>query len=145
MIEVTVQLSPIFSTFRREVEGLRDEILATGRQSIRRQWPISLTSGMSRWFRTGATLQSAIEETVTEGNRKSYRFGPTAFYAIFGEYGTGRLGSQTGRPAPAGYRYGSKQGIRARRFGRHTIAVIRPEVNAAAIQLAKKFAAHMTT
>ena len=145
MIDVQVQLAPIFSTFRREVSELQDEILTTGRQSIRRQWPVSLTTGTTRWFRTGATLQSAVEETTTEGNKKTYRFGPTAFYAIFGEYGTGRLGSQTGRPAPAGYRYGPKPGMRARRFSRHTISVVRPEVNAAAIQLARKFAEHMTT
>ena len=145
MIDVQVQLAPIFSTFRREVEELQDEILAQGRTSIRRQWPVSLTTGTTRWFRTGATLQSAVEETVSEGNKKSYRFGPTAFYAIFGEYGTGRLGSQTGRPAPSGYRYGRKQGIRARRFGRHTISAVRPEVNRAAVELARKFAAHMTT
>lgn len=145
MIDVQVQLAPIFSTFRREVEGLRDSILATGRTAIRRQWPISLTTGETRWFKSGATLQSAVEDTVTEGDKKSYRFGPTASYAIFGEYGTGRRGSETGRPAPAGYRYGQKRGIRARRFGRHTIAVVRPEVNAAAIQLAQKFAARMTT
>jgi hypothetical protein len=124
---------------------LQDDVLASGRTSMRRQWPISLTSGTTRWFRTGATLQSAVEETVTEGNKKTYRFGPTSFYAVFGEYGTGRLGSQTGRPAPTGYRYGSKPGMRARRFGRHTIAVIRPEVNAAAVALAKKFAANMTS
>ena len=145
MIDVQVQLAPIFSTFRREVEELQDEILAQGRTSIRRQWPVSLTSGSTRWFKTGATLQGVKEETVTKDNNKSFRFWPTTDYAIFGEYGTGRAGASSGTPDPRGYRYGSKQGIRARRFGRHTISAVRPEVTRAAVELARKFAAHMTT
>lgn len=145
MIEVTVQLSPIFSTFKAEIEKLQDSILAQGRTAIRRQWPISLTTGTTRWFRTGATLQSAVEEVVIDGEKKTFKFGPTAFYAIFGEYGTGRAGALTGRPAPADYRYGSKPGMRARRFGRHTIAVVRPEVTAQAVKLTQQFAAKMTT
>lgn len=144
MIEVQVQLSPIFSTFRRKVEKLQDDILFAGASVLRRQYITSVTSGSTRFFRTGAGLQSTREEFDEQGNKSAYRLIPQAFYMIFGEYGTGRLGSATGRPAPRGWRYGPKPGMRARRFGRNAIQVSRPEVDKQAIALAKKFAANMT-
>lgn len=139
---VQLQLGSIFSDFRQRVEGLRDEILADGRTIIRREWSLSVRK---RFFRTGAGLQSAGQgETIIEGDTKTYRLIPQAFYMIFGEYGTGRRGSVTGRPAPAGYRYGDRQGMAARRFSRIAVATAKPQVDAAARRRVRQFAAHMT-
>ena len=147
MIEVQVQLSPIFSTFRREVQKLQDEVLFAGAQVLRRNYIASVTTGptTTRFFKTGAGLQSTREEFDEKGNKSTYSLIPQAFYMVFGEYGTGRRGAETGTPAPRGWRYGSKQGMRARRFGRNAVQVSRPEVNRQAIALAQKFAASMTT
>jgi hypothetical protein len=138
---VTLRLSPIFSDLRQRVEGLRDEILASGRTILRREYALSVHQ---RFFHTGAGLQSTTEETVESGNRKTYRLRPTAFYMIFGEYGTGRRGAATGRPAPRGYRYGDRPGMTARRFGRIAVAVAAPQVRDMAVLKARRFAQHVT-
>lgn len=139
---VTLQLSPVFNDFRSRVESLRDVILADGRTILRREWALSVRA---RFFDTGAGLQSAGQgEVVEEGNKKTYRLVPQAFYMIFGEYGTGRRGAQTGRPAPRGYRYGSKMGMTARRFSRVAVAVAAPQVRDMAILKARQFARHVT-
>lgn len=142
---VTVQLSPIFRTYRKEAEKLQDDVLFAGAQVLRRNYIASVTTGSTRFFRTGAGLQSTREEFDEQGPVKSYSLIPQAFYMIFGEYGTGRLGSATGRPAPRGWRYGSKPGMRARRFGRNAIATSKPEVDRQALELVRTFAANMTT
>jgi hypothetical protein len=132
---VTLRLSPVFSDLRKSVERLRDEILEDAKPILRREWALSVRA---RWFRTGATLNSVVDETVVEGDRKTYRFWPTvtseggAPYPLFGEYGTGRRGAETGRPTPAGYRYGSKVGMTARRFSRIAVGLAKPQVNDAA-------------
>lgn len=139
---VTLKLSPVFNDFRSRVEGLRDAILADGRTILRREWALSVRA---RFFDTGAGLQSAGQgEIVEEGDKKTYRLIPQAFYMIFGEYGTGRRGSATGRPAPAGYRYGDKPGMAARRFSRIAVAVAAPQVRDMAIQKARRFAQNAT-
>lgn len=139
---VTLQLSPVFSDFRQRVEGLRDAILNDGRTILRREWALSVRA---RFFDTGAGLQSAGQgEIVEEGNKKTYRLVPQAFYMIFGEYGTGRRGSSTGRPAPRGYRYGDRIGMTARRFSRIAVAVAAPQVRDMAILKARQFARHET-
>jgi hypothetical protein len=139
---VTLQLSSVFSDFRQRVEGLRDSILTEGRTIIRREWSASVRQ---RFYRSGAGLQSAGQgEIVTEGNKKSYRMAPQAFYMIFGEYGTGRRGAATGGPAPRGYRYGDKPGMTARRFSRIAIATAAPQVREMAISKARQFAQHLT-
>lgn len=138
---VQLQLGKIFSDFRQRVERLQDSILKGAQPIVRRNWALSVRE---RWFRTGATLQSAVDEFGAEGDRKFYRLRPTAFYAIFGEYGTGRRGSQTGRPAPAGYRYGPKIGMRARRFARHALAVAKPQIEQSAIRKVRQFAQNAT-
>lgn len=137
----TLQLGKIFSDFRARVERLQDAILKGAQPIIRRNWAVSVRE---RWFRTGATLQSAIDQFGAEGDRKFYRLRPQTFYALFGEYGTGRRGAQTGRPAPAGYRYGPKPGMRARRFARHALAIAKPQVNLMAVRKARQFAANQT-
>lgn len=142
---VTVQLSPIFSTYRKQVEKLQDDVLFAGAKILRGQFISKMTTGPTKFFDTGAALQSTAEEFNEQGFVKSYSLAPTAFYAIFGEYGTGRLGALTGGPAPRGYRYGPKPGMRARRFGRTAIADAKPEVTREAIALTSKFAEHMTT
>lgn len=138
----TLRLSPVFRDFRERVEGLRDGILSEGRTILRREWALSVRA---RFFNTGAGLQSAGQgEIVEEGNKKTYRLVPQAFYMIFGEYGTGRRGAATGRPAPRGYRYGSKPGMAARRFSRIAVTVAAPQVRDMAIQKARRFTQHVT-
>lgn len=139
---VTLQLSPVFTDFRQRVEGLRDAVLSDGRTIIRREWALSVRE---RFYRTGAGLQSAGQgKVIAEGNKKTYRLAPTAFYMIFGEYGTGRRGAASGQPAPPGYRYGSRVGMTARRFSRIAINVAAPQVRDAAIQRAREFARNAT-
>jgi hypothetical protein len=139
---VTLQLSPIFTRFQQRVERLRDEILTEGGGILKREYQISIRQ---RWFRTGATLASLQEETVTEGNRKTFRLFPTATndgapYPLFGEYGTGRRGSSTGRPAPRGYRYGDRAGMTARRFSRIAVEQAKPQVDDMARLKLREFA-----
>jgi hypothetical protein len=134
---VTLQLSPIFTDFRRRVEGLRDSILADGRKILRREWALSVRA---RFFDTGAGLQSAgLGEIVADGDNRTYRMVPQAFYMVFGEYGTGREGVRTGQPAPAGYVYGQRKGMAARRFSRIAVAVARPQVDAMAVAKLRQF------
>jgi hypothetical protein len=128
---VTLHLSPVFHDLRQRVERLRDEIVADGGAILKREYLLSIRA---RWFRSGATAASLVEETVTDGNRKTFRIGPTATrngapYPLFGEYGTGRRGAATGGPAPSGYRYGDKLGMTARRFSRIAVAQAKPQVD----------------
>lgn len=138
---VTLTLGRVFKDFRRQVEGLQDDILLDGAQVLRREEEASIRQ---RWYRTGATLGSLQEELVIEGNVKTYRLFPTATnngapYPLFGEYGTGRLGAATGGPAPRGYRYGGKQGMAARRFSRIAVSQARPEIDRLALEKVKQF------
>lgn len=131
---VTLQLSPVFRNLQQRVERLRDEIVTEGGAILKREY---LSSIRARWFRTGATANSLVEGVVTDGNRKTFRIGPTATrngapYSLFGEYGTGRRGAATGGPAPAGYRYGDKPGMTARRFSRIAVTQAKPQVDAMA-------------
>jgi hypothetical protein len=128
---VTLQLSPVFRNLQQRVERLRDEILTDGGKILKREYQFSIRA---RWFRSGATAGSVVEETVTDGNRKSFRLRPTATnngapYPLFGEYGTGRRGALTGGPAPSGYRYGDKPGMAARRFSRIAVAQAKPQID----------------
>ena len=120
---------------------MRDAILTDARPIIRREWA---TSVHQRFFRTGDGLQSAVDDFVTDGDSKTYRLFPTAFYMIFGEYGTGRRGAATGQPAPAGYRYGSKPGMAARRFSRIAVGLAKPQIDKAAIARVRQFALNAT-
>ena len=138
---VELQLGKIFSDFGDRVKRLQDSILKGAQPIVRREWALSVRQ---RWFRTGLTLQSAVDEFGEQDNRKFYRLGPRTHYAIFGEYGTGRRGAATGRPAPAGYRYGPKQGMAARRFARHALAVARPQIELSAIRKTRQFAQNLT-
>ena len=137
-----VQLSPIFRNFRSRIEDLRDEITVQGGKILRREVESSIRL---RWYDTGKTLSSLEEDVVTSGNSQRYILTPTATsdsgapYPLFGEYGTGRRGAQTGRPAPRGYRYGDKQGMKARRFSRIAVGIAAPRVVASAKRLIANF------
>lgn len=139
---VTLQLSPVFRRFERDVRRLRDEVLAEGSGILRREYQLSIRQ---RWYRSGATADSVKEEIVEEGNRKSFRLFPTATsasgapYPLFGEYGTGRRGAASGGPAPAGYRYGDKAGMTARRFSRIAVQRAKPQVDDMARLKLKEF------
>jgi len=138
---VQLQLGKIFSDFRQRMERLQMAVLKGVQPIVRFNWARSVRE---RWFRTGATLQSAVDEFSGEGDSKFYRLRPMTFYAIFGEYGTGRRGAVSGRPAPAGYHYGPKPGMQARRFARHALAIARPQIDQSAIRKVRQFAANMT-
>lgn len=139
---VQVQYGKIFlKSFRRGVEQARDEGLIEGARILRREEESSIRA---RWFALGRTLGSLTEEFVTEGDKKSYRLIPTAMYAIFGEYGTGRRGAATGAPAPRGYRYGNRPGIAARRYSRIAVAIARPLVDDVFRLKARELARNLT-
>lgn len=139
---VTLRLSPVFRNLQQRVERLRDEIVTEGGAILKREYQLSIRA---RWFRTGATANSLAEQVVADGNRKTFRIGPTATnhgapYPFFGEYGTGRRGAATGGPAPAGYRYGDRPGMTARRFSRIAVAQAKPQVDAMARVKLRRFA-----
>lgn len=137
-----VQLSPIFRNFKSRVEDLRDEIAVQGGRILRREVESSIRL---RWYDTGKTLGSLQEEVITSGDKQTYILTPTttsaqgAPYPLFGEYGTGRRGAATGRPAPRGYRYGDRAGMKARRFSRIAVGIAAPQVEATAKQLIQNF------
>lgn len=138
----TLHLSPIFRNFRLRNERLRDDIAQEGGAILRREEESSIRL---RWFDSGKTLNSLQEEFVTEGDSRIYRLTPTAVskrgapYPLFGEYGTGRRGRQTGRPAPRGYSYGDRLGMKARRFSRIAVNIARPQVTATAKAMVANF------
>ena len=137
-----LQLSPVFGNLRRRIEDLRDDILTQGGKILRREEESSIRL---RWFDSGATLTSLQEEVVREGEKVIYRLFPTAAsktgfpYPTAGEYGTGRRGAATGKPAPRGWRYGDKQGMKARRYSRIAVAIARPQVIGSAKGLIANF------
>jgi hypothetical protein len=129
---VQLQLSPVFRNLQQRVERLRDDILTDGGEILSREYQLSIRA---RWYRDGKTAESVKPETIEDGNRKVFRLTPTATsksgapYPLFGEYGTGRRGAATGGPAPAGYRYGDKVGMTARRFSRIAVAQAKPQID----------------
>lgn len=137
-----VHLSPVFRNFKQRIESLRDDILTEGGKILRREEESSIRL---RWFDSGATLTSLQEEVVSEGEKKIYRLFPTATspqgfpYPTAGEYGTGRRGAATGRHAPRGWKYGDKQGMKARRYSRIAVAIARPQVIGSAKGLVANF------
>lgn len=139
---VRLQLSPIFRNFRGRVERLRDDIVKEGGEILRREEESSIRL---RWYDTGRTVDSLQEEIVVEGDSKFYRLTPTAVskrgapYLLFGEYGTGKRGRATGRPAPKGYEYGNSAGMRARRYSRIAVGIARPQIVATAKAMVANF------
>lgn len=139
---VTVQLAPILRNFKSRVESLRDDVLTEGGKILRREEESSIRL---RWYDSGKTLESLQEEVVSEGSSKTYRLFPTATskrgapYPLFGEYGTGRRGATSGRPAPRGYRYGDSMGMTARRYSRIAVMIADPQITARAKQLISNF------
>lgn len=138
----TVQLGSIFRHLRGRLEDLRDDVLTEGGKILRAEEEASIRL---RWFDSGKTLSSLQEEVVREGERITYRLTPTATsrkgapYPLFGEYGTGRRGAATGRPAPRGYRYGDRVGMEARRYSRIAVMNAKPLIDSRAKQLVANF------
>lgn len=137
---------PFFGNLERQIRSFRDELLTDSAQIMRAE---EETSIRALWYRTGATLNSLVDEFGEEGEVKWYRLMPTATnrgapYPLFGEYGTGRRGAASGGPAPAGYRYGQRQGMRARRFSRIAVAAAKPRIDDLARQRLREFAANFT-
>lgn len=139
---VTLELSPIFRNFRSQIESLRDEVTIQGGKILRREVESSIRL---RWYDSGKTLRSLEEDVVTKGESQRYVLTPTATsekgapYPLFGEYGTGRRGAATGRPAPRDYRYGDRAGMEARRFSRIAVGIAAPQVVASAKGLIANF------
>lgn len=121
-----IEFSKIFlRSFRDELYRMRDEALSESAPILRREVEASMRQ---RWYDTGASVESLQDEIVDEGNKKTYRLSPMTFYSIFGEYGTGQRGKETGEPAPVSYRYGPSKGMEARRFSRIAVGIARPQV-----------------
>lgn len=97
--------------FRSRILKWRDEALKAAGQSLERH---SQASVRERFYRTGAALGSLDNQTIEQGNRKSYQEFSELFYFRFGEYGTGRRGAESGVPHPPDYEYGKKAGMSAR-------------------------------
>lgn len=137
-----VRLGSVFRTFKSRIEDLRDEIVTSGGKILRREEESSIRL---RWYDEGRTLRSLQEEVIREGDKVIYRLFPTATspqgfpYPTAGEYGTGRRGAATGRPAPRGWRYGDKPGMKARRYSRIAVAIARPQVIGSAKGLIANF------
>lgn len=136
---VTLKLSRVFTHYESDLEQMRNEALRDSASVFRRAVESSIRQ---RFYRTGTGLRSLQEEFVSEGRKLIYRLFPTAFYMIFGEYGTGKRGSATGRPAP--YKYGKKPGMEARRYSRIAIAAVRSEVKDIHLFQIREFARNMT-
>lgn len=128
---ITVQLGSIFHNFRSRVNSLIDDIATEGGKIVRREEEASIRL---RWYDEGKTLASLEEEVDVQPERRVYRLIPTATstkgapYPLFGEYGTGRAGAASGRPAPVGYKYGDKAGMKARRYSRIAVGLAKPQV-----------------
>lgn len=140
---VTVTLSPFFTRFREQIEGLQTTIVEKGARILRQEEESSIRKF---WYRTGTTLRSLKQETVRQGDKAIYRLWPTTFYSPFGEYGTGRRGARTGQPAPRGWRYGTREkgSMEARRFSRRAVETARPKVIRVSIEQAQAFARNVT-
>jgi hypothetical protein len=135
----------VFANFRQRVEGLRDAILNDGSKIVRREWALSVRE---RFYLTGKGQKSGLsaeaQSIVEDGNKKTWRMQPTEIHMTFGEYGTGQRGRATGEPAPAGYAYGNRAGMAARRFSRIAITTAAPQVRDMAILKARQFARNVT-
>lgn len=138
---VTLKLGRIFTHYERDLNKIRNEALRESAPIFRREVESSIRQ---RFYRTGTGLRSLQEEVVSEGRKLIYRLFPTAFYMIFGEYGTGRRGATTGQPPPRGYTYGSRAGMAARRFSRIAVASARPKVGDIHLFQIREFARNMT-
>lgn len=144
---VQLKLSPIFRTLGSDVRRFRDDVLTDAGSIMKRTEQASIRR---LWYDTGRTLSSLQEQVTEDGNTKTYHLFPTATsdkgapYPLFGEYGTGRRGAQTGRPAPAGYTYGRSQGMTARRYSRIAVETAVPLIERMSKARLDRFAQNMT-
>jgi len=136
-----VEYGRIFDNYEREVRRLRDKALRDSGKVMRREQEASMRL---RWYRSGASVRSLSEKTTADEQSATYSLTVGTFYSIFGEYGTGRRGAETGQPTPPFYRYGSKPGMTARRFSRLAIEVALPQIRDIHLLKAREFAASVT-
>lgn len=138
---VTIEYGSILSGFQRfdsRIRALQSQIVTEGGKILREEEEQSIRL---RWYDKGETLRSLQEEVIDDGDTKVYRLFPTATskrgfpYPLAGEYGTGREGARTGRPAPVGWNYGNSRGMQARRYSRIAVAQAQPRVAARASEL----------
>lgn len=139
---VTIQLGSIFHNFRSRMNSLIDDIATESGKVIRREEEASIRL---RWYDEGKTLRSLKEEIDIQPERRVYQLFPTATsergfpYPTAGEYGTGQEGKRTGRPAPTGWEYGDKTGMKARRYSRIAVGLAKPQVIGKAKELIANF------
>lgn len=144
---VTVTVPWIFTNLRQQMEALRDGVIEETAPILIREEEASIRA---RWYRSGKTLRSLKDETVSIRDGKAYRLFPTATsdrgapYPLFGEFGTGRRGAASGGRTPRGYRHGSTAGMTARRFARSAVETARPKVIRVAQQTVGEFARNVT-
>lgn len=138
---VTVTVSKTITEFRPLIENFRDEVLEETAPILRKAEEASIRA---RWYRLGRTLRSLKEDVESKGGHRIYKLFPTAPHAAFGEYGTGRRGAVTGRPAPRGWKYGDRSGMEARRYSRLAVVSARPKILQTARGMASRFARNVT-
>lgn len=138
---VELRLSPIFRDLRNRLRGFQRDVHQRASLIVRFEEQLSIRQ---RFYRTGKGLLSLFETQTEEGNRLRYEITFLRRYMLFGEYGTGRRGAASGRPAPRGYTYGQRAGMTARRFSRIAVAAARPKIDRMAHERARQLALNAT-
>lgn len=138
---VELRLSPIFRDLRNRLRDFQRDIHTRASLIMRFEEQLSIRQ---RFYRTGKGLLSLFETQTEEGNRLRYEITFLRRYMLFGEYGTGRRGAASGRPAPRGYTYGQRAGMTARRFSRMAVAAAKPKIDRMARERARLLAANVT-
>lgn len=124
---VQVTIPSIFDgqVFKSRVLEWRDDALESSGQILERESKLSVRE---RFYRAGTALASLDNQTIEQGDRKSYQQFSELFYFRFGEYGTGKRGVESGVPHPPDYRYGDKPGMAARFMLGNALMRAEPEI-----------------
>ena len=138
---VELRLSPIFRDLRNRLRDFQRDVHSRASLIMRFEEQSSIRQ---RFYRTGKGLLSLFETQTEQGDTLRYEITFLRRYMLFGEYGTGRRGAASGRPAPRGYTYGQRAGMAARRFSRIAVAAAKPKIDRMAHERARAFAANVT-
>lgn len=138
---VELRLSPIFRDLRERLRSFQRDVHLRASGILRFEERLSVSQ---RFYRTGQGLLSLFEQQLEEGNKLRYEITFLRRYMLFGEYGTGRRGATSGRPAPRGYTYGQRAGMTARRFSRIAVAAAKPKIDRMARERARQLALNAT-
>ena len=126
------------SFFKAKILQWRKTALEAAGKIVDRE---SHTSVRERFYRTGAVESSIEKQFVGNPNEDvlSYEQFSELYYFRFGEYGTGRRGSESGVPHPATYRYGTVAGMSARFMLGSALEIAAPQVVSEFQRFARRF------